>query len=158
MRLLLVFALAAFLAPGLFVTAQTSVPGRHELNNLREREATPSTATASETFSDTASPSVTESAITHSNSTASSNATLPASTTTASLNTSQASKGKRTCQIHLFLFDTDLIERWQELNQPRCPSYPAHSYTCSGNRRFHSHRRRRCPRSDRHSESEVSSL
>ncbi|GLA01458.1 hypothetical protein AnigIFM60653_011710 [Aspergillus niger] len=92
MRLLLVFALAAFLAPGLFVTAQTSVPGRHELNNLREREATPSTATASETFSDTASPSVTESAITHSNSTASSNATLPASTTTASLNTSQASK------------------------------------------------------------------
>ncbi|TPR01151.1 Siderophore iron transporter mirB domain protein [Aspergillus niger] len=50
MRLLLVFALAAFLAPGLFVTAQTSVPGRHELNNLREREATPSTTTASETF------------------------------------------------------------------------------------------------------------
>ncbi|GKZ30124.1 hypothetical protein AbraIFM66950_007903 [Aspergillus brasiliensis] len=88
MRLLPVFALVACLAPGLFVTAQTPVPGRHELNSLGEREATPSTTTASETFSDTASPSVTESAITHSNSTATSNATLPASTTIAKNSTS----------------------------------------------------------------------
>ncbi|GLA97122.1 hypothetical protein AtubIFM57143_004608 [Aspergillus tubingensis] len=96
MRFLLVFALLACLAHGLFVAAQTSVPEPHELNSLGEREATASTTAASETFSDTASPSVTESAITHSNSTASSNATLPASTTITSLNTSQASQGKGT--------------------------------------------------------------
>ncbi|PYH68648.1 uncharacterized protein BO88DRAFT_389910 [Aspergillus vadensis CBS 113365] len=47
MRFLIVFALLACLAHGLFVAAQTSVPERHELNSLEEREATPSTTAAS---------------------------------------------------------------------------------------------------------------
>ncbi|RAL02126.1 uncharacterized protein BO80DRAFT_404316 [Aspergillus ibericus CBS 121593] len=54
MRLLPVLALAACLVPRCFVSAEISLPERHELGGLVVREATPSTTTATETFSDTA--------------------------------------------------------------------------------------------------------
>ncbi|PWY91442.1 hypothetical protein BO94DRAFT_618237 [Aspergillus sclerotioniger CBS 115572] len=86
MRLFPLFALVACLVPGWSVSAEILAPERHGLGGLVVREATPSTATATETFSDTTAASVTNHAAAKVNSTTTSNATAPASTTTAALN------------------------------------------------------------------------
>ena len=140
MRLFPVFALVACLVPGLSVSAEVFAPERHGLGGLAVREATLSTTTATETFSDTTAASVTNHAAAKSNLTTTSNATAPAPTTPASLSTPQASNGKLKLLLNILLDVTVILtcKRWQEFDRPQCPSHPAYSHACTGHRRISS--------------------